>query len=253
MGGITGPGIRGALPEPLGDRFWRKVRWSDDDGAELAGCWEWTGFYNPLSRQPQMNTKSVDLEGLARKSSSMAYRVSWVLSYGPPPEGHMPYRACANRRSVRPDHLRLRTKRGPRTLFPGAVRRRVVKLTESDAAEIRRIVNSSRGRNGRADYGIYRRVAERFGVARQTVDDVMSGKTWPGAIGSYATGKTLKEARAEERTMDAAEHQERNARIYDSWKGGCQVSVLAVLNGVSRARISQIVAQERRRMQGGRT
>ncbi|MGH9022586.1 MAG: hypothetical protein ACRDV9_05735 [Acidimicrobiia bacterium] len=125
-----------------------------------------------------------------------------------------------------------------------------MKLTESDAAEIRRIVNSSRGRKGRADYGIYRRLAEKYGVARQTVDDVVSGKTWPGAIGGYST-RTATEARAVERTMDAAEHQERNARIYDSWKGGCQVSVLAVLNGISRARISQIVAKERLRMQGG--
>lgn len=251
MGGITGRGIRGALPVPVEERFWNKVSWLDDEGEELQGCWEWTGFYSHLNGQPQMNTRNARVEGLPRKSSTMAYRVAWVLINGPVPDGQMPYRACANKRCVREDHLRLRTRRGPRTLFPGKIRRRVMKLTEANAAEIRRIINASRGRSGRADYGIYGRVGKKFGIAKETIYDVVSGKTWRDAKeGESVTNRTTDSAKGEEYQAWRQECVERNAKIYEAWRDGCRVSALALIYKVSRARISQIIQKETRRRFG---
>lgn len=184
MGGRHVLGVRGAVPQPLAERFWEKVKHLDDDGEELPGCWEWIGSYNSKSFLPQINTLRADVEGVPKKMACRASTVSWVLSNGPVPKGAAPYRACANRRCVRPDHLRLRQFPGGRMpLFPWAVRRRVRKLTEAQAAEIRRVVESSRGRNGKADYGIYRRLGKKYGVARGTIGDVVDGRTWPNAMG----------------------------------------------------------------------
>lgn len=170
-------GIHGSVKVPLSDRFWEKVRSFDEDCNELPGCWEWQGFYNVQSGRPEMNTKTVEIEGIRRGPSTKAYRVAWVLHHGPVPPGKFVYRTCQNIRCVRFDHLALRSPRGP---FMLKGRRRYVqrKLNREVALRIRATVAATRRASGRADYGIYTRLAAEIGISRQTIIDVVRGRTW---------------------------------------------------------------------------
>ncbi|MGI0148032.1 MAG: HNH endonuclease signature motif containing protein [Thermoplasmata archaeon] len=166
---------------PLSDRFWDKVRSFDENGDDLPGCWEWTGFYNSQSGKPEMNTETVEIEGIPRRTCARAYRVAWVLHYGPVPEGFVVYRACENVGCVRPEHLRIRRPTEPIERPADSNRYHTRKLTAVGARRIRDAVSTSRRPSGRAEYGIYTRLAVELGISRQTVIDVVRGRTWPAA------------------------------------------------------------------------
>lgn len=77
--------------EPLAERFWRFVQKTD-------GCWLWTG--------------STSKEGYGKLSGGnrgasplVASRVSWLLHFGPVPEGMHILHACDTPSCVRPNHL----------------------------------------------------------------------------------------------------------------------------------------------------
>jgi hypothetical protein len=79
----------------LEDRFWCKVSISD-------GCWLWTG--------------STDGNGYGKIGNAgktlCAHRVSWELAYGLIPEGvEIDHHYLCLRNCVRPDHLRLATRK----------------------------------------------------------------------------------------------------------------------------------------------
>lgn len=64
-------------------------------------CWEWKGTYN------QMGYGQCGMFGVAQ-----AYRVAWILNFGPIPEGaHVRHAVCANRKCVNHHHLSLGTAR----------------------------------------------------------------------------------------------------------------------------------------------
>lgn len=76
------------------DRFWQKVTQSGE-------CWNWDASKNPKGY------------GIFRYQGStrLAHRVSYELTYGPIPDGAEVDHTCWNRSCVRPEHMRLTSRR----------------------------------------------------------------------------------------------------------------------------------------------
>lgn len=82
-------------------RFWAHVPDRPEDG-----CWIWRGT---MTRQGY-GQFSVD-EGGRRWRHYLAHRVAWLLEHRELPRGARVTQTCGERRCVRPDHLRLSTRR----------------------------------------------------------------------------------------------------------------------------------------------
>ena len=144
-------------------RFWSKV-----DKRSPKGCWDWTASLRP--------------DGYGQFSLGTmvkANRASWLLSYGPIPQGLSVLHRCDNRRCVRPDHLFLGTQadnirdmvakgRRGRTGARGERNSGAV-LNWLDVETIRERISGGQGVTD---------VAADFGVSRQTIWLIKSGRSW---------------------------------------------------------------------------
>ncbi len=156
------------------DRFWSKVRKTDD------GCWFWLGG----------KIKGYGRFAIDRRRYVRAHRYSFELTRGPVPDGLGVLHECDNPGCVRPDHLFVgtdadnvadrdakgRTARGDRSgarTVPSARPRgdahAMSKLTGPSVALLKQRLR---------DGATQREVADEFGVASPTISHIVAGRTW---------------------------------------------------------------------------
>ena len=129
------------------------------------GCIEWTGFRNPRGYGMVCCCGRV----------SPAHRVAWEIKFGPIPAGLNVLHLCDRPSCVNVSHLAIgtqaanildrdRKKRQARGERNGAAR-----LTPADVVEIRA---------GLASGQMHRELGARFGVSRETITAIATGRTW---------------------------------------------------------------------------
>jgi hypothetical protein len=152
----------------LAERFWKKVRKSD-------GCWIWTGG------TANRGYGVIGCEDNPRKQMH-AHRASWIIHFGPIPEGQQVCHQCDNPPCVKPDHLFLGTQAenladaskkkrlvGNRGAFKGESNLQA-KLTEDSVRDIRR-----RYALGGITQGA---LALEFGVSEGLIGFVITRRAW---------------------------------------------------------------------------
>jgi hypothetical protein len=147
----------GKTPPPEA-RFWPKV-------AIGPGCWIWTG------KVRKNGYGAIQING----RGGYAHRFSWELHFGAIPKGHSVCHTCDNPACVRPDHLFVGTTADNNSDMWRKDRGRhgehhpCSKLTAEDVREIRRLVAAGVRRS---------EIADRFGITRNHLVKIASGRSW---------------------------------------------------------------------------
>jgi hypothetical protein len=157
-------GLSANFPE----RFWKKVFILTYD----RGCWLWIA-----GKRGHYGYGGINCTDDPHNAIS-AHKASWILHYGPIPEGMCVLHWCDNPPCVRPDHLWLGThaenmadmvKKGRGRGLQGESHN-MAKLTQSQADQIRELYDRSI-KNGA-------KLAREFGVSRHAIWCIVHGKTW---------------------------------------------------------------------------
>ena len=153
------------------ERFWAKVDIRDGDE-----CWPWREGQAHLPQGYGL-FRIPDYEWMQRSN-----RVAWRLTYGEIPDGQQVLHSCDNPPCCNPAHFFLGTNADNvadkvakgRSSFPQPKKRgerhHGAKLTQAQVDSIRAESTGVRG-EGKA-------FAERYGVSRSTICEILKGKLW---------------------------------------------------------------------------
>jgi hypothetical protein len=146
-------------PIPVEERFWAKVKKSDDPN----GCWIWQG-------PPVGGPNGYGTIGLYQSKKVYAHRFSYELVNGPIPEGLDCLHRCDTPLCVRPDHLWLGTEAENTMDMMKKGRCTYAKLTPEKVVEIRRLYAT----------GEYAQttLAKQFGVNQMSISNVVTRRHW---------------------------------------------------------------------------
>lgn len=143
-------------------RFWDNVEKPDGDG----GCWLWSG---PASK----NGYGVITVG---HQAFAVHRVSWEKHNNEKvPSGLMVCHKCNVKLCINPDHLYIGTHNdnmrdmSNSNVLKGDKNPKAL-LSENDVREIKQHIRERRI--------VYRNLAKMYGVSRQAIQDIASGRTW---------------------------------------------------------------------------
>lgn len=157
------PSGRGPTPKGVITRFWSKVAKRGDQE-----CWEWKGTFFPDG----YGVLGVKLPRGRRMEK--AHRISYVLHIGEITEGMCVCHRCDNKRCVNPGHLFLGTygentrDAANKNLMPFGERHWKTMLSAEDVENIKR--EHSLG------VFLHRELADRYGVARTTIGQIVRGE-----------------------------------------------------------------------------
>lgn len=149
--------------KPLTERVWDYVTTTDGDG-----CWLWRGTATGKGNKARGRI-------VHNRRVLLAHRVTYELTSGPIPDGMLLLHRCGNGMCVRPDHL-----------YPGTYqdnandRDRHGNTTRGDRCHSARLtpVRVAEIRSRHADGESMRSLGRAFGVTRQAIRAVVSGRTW---------------------------------------------------------------------------
>lgn len=129
------------------------------------GCWMWQG-----------KTKTGDYGTLSiNHKTTMVHRLSYEMHKGEIPEGLMVCHKCNVKLCINPDHLYVGTHNdnmrdmADSDVMKGEANPKSI-LTQSQVVEIKQMIKDRKV--------VYRKIAETYGVSRQAIKDIASGRTW---------------------------------------------------------------------------
>lgn len=138
-------------------RFWSRV-----NRAKANECWP---FLGPIASHGY-GVFSVGRERIR------AHRLAWLLSRGEIPPDQVVCHSCDNKRCVNPSHLYLGTQAENVRDSVRKGRKRAWGLQKLNAAQVRQI------RTRAAAGELHRSLADSFGIARNTVSQIVARRTW---------------------------------------------------------------------------
>jgi hypothetical protein len=138
------------------------------------GCWEWSLGRSHDYGQLRVHDVWLDMP-------VYAHRVSYLLHYGPIPDGLNVCHTCDNPPCCNPEHLFLGDQvanlgdMAAKNRSAHGERNGMARLTAGDVEEIRLLVSTGHKRSD---------VAKKFGISGPHVSDIVRGKKWRRSAGS---------------------------------------------------------------------
>lgn len=139
-------------------RFWLKV-----NRAKAKDCWNWTGG---------TNGRGYGLFRLHGRTRVFAHRLVWAITRGSIPAGLEVCHRCDNTLCVNPAHLFLGTRQDNHLDAVRKGRKRAWGLQKLDAARVSDL------RHRYTQGATQAALARDFGIARNTVSQIVTRKTW---------------------------------------------------------------------------